>query len=144
MVRHIRETCSSDTVDAWKSSLATASPSVREFEPLQKQSLDQRDPDLRASTERDCGYPFVGCLLWILHGWSGHGGIAPAPPSPALLSMGSRDVRMSTRRTKEKVTAALVPSVEVWVVTVPFGTQETPVILKAVLLAASTSESEVE
>ena len=42
---------------------------------------------------------------------------------------------------RRKVTAALVASVEAWAVAVLPGTQETPVILKTVLLAASASAS---
>ena len=50
---------------------------------------------------------------------------------------------MSTRRTQEKFTTALVLSVEAWTVTVSRGTQMLA-MLKAVLLAASMSGSDVE
>ena len=46
-------------------------------------------------------------------------------------------VRVSTRRTKDNFTAALVPSAEAWAVTVSVGTENTPVVLEA--LPASTS-----
>ena len=85
----------------------------------QKQSLDQRNPDFWVSTARDSGYP-------SLRGWSGHRGIASAPPSGTLLPVGSRDVMVWTRCTKEKVIAAFAPSVEAWAVAVLLGTQETP------------------
>ena len=55
-----------------------------------------------------------------------------------------RDFRVAARCTEEKFTAALVPSVEAWAVIVSPGTQETLAMLKAILLAASTSGSEVE
>ena len=54
------------------------------------------------------------------------------------------DVRVSTRRAKEKVTAVIVLSVEAWAVAVSPSTRRTSAMLEAVLLAARTSESEVE
>ena len=54
------------------------------------------------------------------------------------------DVGVSTRRAKEKVTAVTVLGVEAWAVAVSPGSQGTSAMLEAVLLAARTSESEVE
>ena len=54
------------------------------------------------------------------------------------------DVRLATRRRKENFTAALVPSVEAWAVAVSPAAQETPVIVEAVSLAASTSACSLE
>ena len=51
------------------------------------------------------------------------------------------DVLVSTRRTKDIFTAALVPTAEAWAVTVSLGTQKTLVMLEPVLLTASTSTS---
>ena len=56
----------------------------------------------------------------------------------------SRDVRVATRRTEEKFTAALVLSVEARAFSVSPGTQETLVMLEAALLTASSSVSLVE
>ena len=69
----------------------------------------------------------------------------PKRLSPHKLSTdGTRTFGCRPDARSRKFTAALVPSVEAWAVTVSLGTQETPVMLKAVLLAASTSESELE
>ena len=57
---------------------------------------------------------------------------------------GKTTASLAARRTKEKVSDALVTNVEAWTVAVSHGAQETPVMLEAVLLAASTSESDVE
>ena len=57
------------------------------------------------------------------------------------LHLGDPDVPASTRRTKQKFTAAFVPSVEAWAVTVSPGTRDTFAMLEAGLLAASTSAS---
>ena len=55
-----------------------------------------------------------------------------------LSTIVSKPLRVSTRRTEDKFTAAFVPSAEARAVTVSLGTQETPVMPKALLLTAST------
>ena len=56
----------------------------------------------------------------------------------------SRDVRVATRRSEEKFTAAHVTSVEARAVTLSPGTRKPLVVLQAVLLTANTSASAVE
>ena len=51
---------------------------------------------------------------------------------------------MSTRRSKEEFTAPLVPNLEAWAVAVSPAAQEMLAMLRTMLLAASTSESEFE
>ena len=54
------------------------------------------------------------------------------------------NVRVSTRRAKEEFTAPLVPNVEAWTVAVSPAAQEMLAMLRTMLLAASTSQSEFE
>ena len=56
----------------------------------------------------------------------------------------SRDVRVATRRSEEKFTAAHVTSVEARAVTLSPGTRKPLVVLQAVLLTVNTSASAVE
>ena len=51
---------------------------------------------------------------------------------------------MSTRRAKEEFTASLVPNVEAWAVAVSPAAQEMLAMLRTMLLAARTSQSEFE
>ena len=62
-------------------------------------------------------------------------------PQKQSLDGGDPNVRVSTRRAKEKFNAAVIPNVEAAAVAVSPGIQETLAMLQAGLLAASTSAS---
>ena len=71
--------------------------------------------------------------------WPRHGRpVGPNVPDPQKQSLDQRDreFRVSTRHTEEKFTAALVHSAEARAVVVSPGTQESLVMLEAVLMAA--------
>ena len=62
-------------------------------------------------------------------------------PQPHQAPLCWPDARVSTRRAKGEVTAALVPNVEAWAAAVSLGAQGTLVMSEEVFLAASTSAS---
>ena len=65
-------------------------------------------------------------------------------PQKQSLDRKDPDVLVSTRRAKDEFTARGVLNVEAWAVAVSLAAQEMLAMLRTMLLAASTSESEFE
>ena len=65
-------------------------------------------------------------------------------PQKQSLDRKDPDIRVATRRAKEEFTAPGVPNVEAWAVAVSPAAQEMLAMLRTMVLAASTSESEFE